>query len=213
MRAAPAAAAADLSQPGVRPGRTQTLGKMRSSLARRVSSTLSSDVWRRSATPTSTPRCCTCSGVAAISAAEMCLMGQKVGLWQHKHRSDGLLAVTEPGAFLTFSRTRGPLPSPPMIKRFLSREHGTSTWSSPLLKTPVTLCQQKTELLHEASAPVQLLQKLPGGRQLAEDPLGPSTHGPGPSGLDPCVQVDPAPQVGRLDSDRRSVITRYDTYV
>lgn len=71
-----------------RPGGTQTLGKMRSSLARRVSSTLSSDVWRTSATPTSTPRCWTSSGVAATSGAEMCLMGQKAGLWQQTEQTE-----------------------------------------------------------------------------------------------------------------------------
>lgn len=66
---------------------------MWSSFARRVSSTLSSDVWRRTATPTSTPRCCTSSGVAAFSAAERCLMGQKFGLWNTPaarwHASEG----------------------------------------------------------------------------------------------------------------------------
>lgn len=62
------------------------MGKMRSSLARRVSSTLSSDVCSSSATPRSTPRCWTSSGHAATSAAEMSLMGQKVGLWQQKEQ-------------------------------------------------------------------------------------------------------------------------------
>lgn len=48
------------------------------------------------------------------------------------------------GDDLTFSRTRAPRSSLPMMKRFLSREHGTSTWSSPLLKTPVTLWRRQS---------------------------------------------------------------------
>lgn len=72
----------------VRPGGTQTLGKIRSSFARRVSNTLSLAVCRMMATPTSTPRCCTSNGIAAASATDRCLMGQKAGLWEGRGKQD-----------------------------------------------------------------------------------------------------------------------------
>lgn len=60
-----------------RPGGTHTLGKIRSSFARRVSSSLRSAVCSTTDTPTSTPRCRTSGGTAAASAGDRCLMGQK----------------------------------------------------------------------------------------------------------------------------------------
>lgn len=78
----------------------------------------------------------------------MCLMGQKGGLWRQKEQpqTGGGGAA---GGVLTFSRTRAPLSSPPMMRRFWSREHGTSAWSSPLLKTPVTLCRRQSCFMEE----------------------------------------------------------------
>lgn len=74
-----------LSQQGARPGGTQTLGNIRSSFARRVSSTLWLAVCRRMATPTSTPRCWTSSGTAVPSVGVRCLMGQNGARCAEQH--------------------------------------------------------------------------------------------------------------------------------
>lgn len=64
-----------------RPGGTQTLGKILSCFARRVSRTFWLADCSRMATPTSTPRFLISNGRAAVSLTDRCLMGQKAGLW------------------------------------------------------------------------------------------------------------------------------------